>query len=326
MLLKIASSVYRRVNNRALALFNRTPNNNYSKPILTSIDANAAIKKLLVSDKPVMIARFGRTEMSCVINYLSMKTAKENSFTKIRLQIKQGVDGYWKGWNNEVKENMCSLSGMFPKSEDMLNRFAELMLTQMKELDVLGVWNLYGEDYVQKRYFKDASLIGLMSIEPYYHEDPWIKCLQGKKVLVIHPFEESIITNYKNREKIFPNGFLPAFELKTIKAVQSIAHNTTSFTDWFEAYDYMCRQIDATDFDIAIIGAGAYGFPLAAYVKQVGKKSIHIGGATQVLFGIKGKRWDDNPFFQALYNEHWTRPLPSEIPRRSEIVEDSCYW
>ncbi len=36
---------------------------------------------------------------------------------------------------------------------------------------------------------------------------------------------------------------LPQFELKTIKAVQSIANNKTSFKTWFDAYDNMCEQI-----------------------------------------------------------------------------------
>ena len=50
----------------------------------------------------------------------------------------------------------------------------------------------------------------------------------------------------------------------------------------------MKNQIVKTDFDIAIIGAGAYGFSLAAFIKKIGKKAVHLGGPTQVLFGIKG--------------------------------------
>ena len=55
----------------------------------------------------------------------------------------------------------------------------------------------------------------------------------------------------------------------------------------------MKAQIDKEDFDICLIGAGAYGFPLAAYVKRKGKKAVHLGGALQLLFGIKGSRWED---------------------------------
>jgi phytoene dehydrogenase-like protein len=88
----------------------------------------------------------------------------------------------------------------------------------------------------------------------------------------------------------------------------------------------MCAQINALDFDVAIIGAGAYGLPLAAHIKRLGKKAIQLGGATQILFGIRGRRWDRMPFFQGLYNEHWVRPLPEETPLNFQSVEDGCYW
>ena len=44
------------------------------------------------------------------------------------------------------------------------------------------------------------------------------------------------------------------------------------------------------EFDVAIIGCGAYGLPLAVEAKRMGKQAIHMGGATQVLFGIKVNR------------------------------------
>ena len=80
------------------------------------------------------------------------------------------------------------------------------------------------------------------------------------------------------------------------------------------------------DFDVAILGCGAYGFPLAARFKRAGKKAIHLGGATQIFFGIKGKRWDDMPFFSEMYNDAWVRPLSSETPTKAKSVEDGCYW
>ncbi len=88
----------------------------------------------------------------------------------------------------------------------------------------------------------------------------------------------------------------------------------------------MKERIRCIDFDIAIIGAGAYGLPLASFIKNMGKKAIHLGGATQLLFGIKGKRWDNLPYFRKLYNENWVRPLPDEIPDNFQAVESGCYW
>ena len=132
---------------------------------------------------------------------------------------------------------------------------------------------------------------------------------------------------YKKRELLFANkDVLPAFELITLKAVQTIAGEQADFETWFDALAYMEHKIDQIDFDVAIIGCGAYGFPLAAYCKKIGKKAIHLGGATQILFGIKGKRWDDLPEVNKFYNEHWVRPLPEETPQQNKKVEGGCYW
>ena len=65
---------------------------------------------------------------------------------------------------------------------------------------------------------------------------------------------------------------------------------------------------------------------LAAHAKQSGKLAIHMGGATQILFGIKGRRWDDHDVISRLYNDSWVRPQPREVPARAMTVEGGCYW
>ena len=58
----------------------------------------------------------------------------------------------------------------------------------------------------------------------------------------------------------------------------------------------------------------------------MGKAGIHLGGATQILFGIKGQRWRDIKEFQPFFNEHWTDPIESEKPEKRNLVEGACYW
>ncbi len=112
--------------------------------------------------------------------------------------------------------------------------------------------------------------------------------------MVIHPFEETIKSQYKKRKDLFENqDILPSFELITLKAVQTVAGTKSQFGSWCEALEYMERQIKQIDFDIAILGCGAYGMPLAAYIKRLGKQAVHMGGVTQLLFGILGKRWTE---------------------------------
>ena len=55
----------------------------------------------------------------------------------------------------------------------------------------------------------------------------------------------------------------------------------------------MIEKCIRLEFDVAIIGCGAYGFPLANEIKKMGKVAIHLAGATQLMFGIVGKRWEE---------------------------------
>ena len=119
--------------------------------------------------------------------------------------------------------------------------------------------------------------------------------------------------------------------------MQSLGQGDPRFRDWFEALDYMKTEIDKIDYDICLIGAGAYGFPLAAHVKRRGKKALHLGGALQLLFGIIGSRWEDSNYgvkkwgipkgkYANLINEHWVRPDEDEKPKNAMAVEGECYW
>jgi hypothetical protein len=143
----------------------------------------------------------------------------------------------------------------------------------------------------------------------------------------VHPFERSIRDQYARRLEIFADRrVLPEFELKTLRAVQSIAGTRTPFADWFAALDDMRERISEIDFDVAVIGCGAYGFPLAAHVKRLGKHAVHLGGATQYLFGIRSRASDENPRMRALYTHAWVRPRDDERPENYLAVEGGRYW
>jgi len=228
---------------------------------------------------------------------------------------------------NRVFSNMETLSGFFPSTEENIQNFSDMMIEDMKLLDILGSWRM--EERFLQKYYPTSKRIQLTALEPYLQKDPWTEVLVGKKVLVIHPFNETIKKQYTlNRTHLFKDErILPEFQtFETIKAVQSIAGNRGAFKDWFEALESMKSEIDKKDFDVAIIGCGAYGFPLAAHVKRMGKKAIHVGGPTQLLFGIKGKRWVDREDFKTIINEYFVWPDDQDKPQNSTQVEGGCYW
>ena len=154
------------------------------------------------------------------------------------------------------------------------------MLEACRNVDLLAMWHIPMEDFVITEYMPQARLSFLGYLDPWTAKAPWTAALEGKKVLVIHPFEESIRSQYSRRELIFPGTkILPEFGLRTLKAVQTIAgEKDDRFCTWFEALDYMLAEALKIDFDVAIVGCGAYGFPLAAKLKACGKQAIHLGG------------------------------------------------
>jgi len=221
---------------------------------------------------------------------------------------------------------MIRNGGFFPSDPEHLARFARLSLEDCLEADLLGAWTNYDAELPVNL---KASRVPLMDLEPYFHSDPWTQALQGKRVLVVHPFEKTIQRQYARRTELFKDPrILVDFTLLTFPAVQSLGGQCPAFKDWFAALDWMEKGIAALEFDVAIIGAGAYGLSLAAYIKRdLGKKAIHLGGATQVLFGIKGRRYDVRPEYATeLYNDAWVRPASDEVPASASQVEGGCYW
>jgi hypothetical protein len=291
-------------------------------PDFTGQAASDHIREVLASGAPRMIARMGSGELEVTLRRRE-RLDPAGAAVKAFRYLTGRIGPYW--WDARVAHGMRQGAGLFPVKPEMLERFADRMLADLREVDVLGSW-LDGEARMRP-FLPIARIVNLTDLEPYYHRDPWSSVLAGRTVMVVHPFAETIRSQYARRERLFADQrVLPAFELKTMSAVQSIAGNRTDHRDWFAALDFMCERLSEETFDVAIIGAGAYGLPLAAHVKRIGRQAVHLGGPTQILFGIRGKRWDEIPFFAALANEYWVRPSAGETPTGHKEIEGGCYW
>lgn len=273
--------------------------------VLSEGNGNRAIREMIESGTPGFVGRGGATEMRCIDEYLIRSS-----------------------FSDRIRKEISILSGFFPTDDNNLRKFCEMYIEAISKADIVSLWGIGAESKIVHCSCKSAKFTELHALEPYYFSDPWSAALEGRKVLIIHPFKKSIESQYKRREKLFPEkNVLPEFKtLECIKAVQSLAGEKTEFNSWFDALEYMKREISAKDFDVAIIGAGAYGLPLAAYCKAIGKQAIQMAGATQILFGIKGKRWDNHPVISRFYNNAWVRPLQSETPPERKKVEGGSYW
>lgn len=307
--INMVESYYRRIFKKLTKLEAPYGIVNHRSVIKSPEAVNNLISDLIKKGEPFMVARFGSTELS-VMN-----------------QYKRKIFGHTSALDR-CSDALCMYSGFFPNNIELICKFSELMLESCAYLDLVGLWNNNQELYFVRNYAPQSKAALLYCLEPYYHIDnSWTMSLAGKKVLVIHPFENTIKLQFKVKEKLFTEDFWPDCELKTIKAVQTIAGTRDDrFATWFEALDWMKKEIDKTDFDVALIGCGAYGFPLAAYVKSIGRQAIHLGGATSCLFGIKNKRWEKSEYNRSFFNEYWTRASKDETPANAGKVEGGCYW
>jgi hypothetical protein len=219
-------------------------------------------------------------------------------------------------------------AGIFPITDQLLNRFAQRYADALSEVDLLGFWQTTDQARWLASLPQPPALVPLSALEPYFYQQPWTAALAGRRVLVVHPFAATIASQYfQKRSILFANpALLPEFELDVYAPPQTLAPSTAGYGDWVEALDDLVSRVLERPFDVALLGCGAYGLPLGAAIKRHGRQAIHLGGSLQLLFGIRGRRWDGMPFLQHLFNDAWVRPSAAETPQRASSVDAGCYW
>lgn len=294
---------------------------------ITPDKADQAIYDLILLGKPALVGRLGGTEARFLGEYL--KITRYKFLSQILFKVKPN-------WIRRAKE-INSNAGFYFKNFAQVSKFYNLYNEALLSTDILGAWGTAfawiesGYKDVIKTYIPVPMTAPW--IEPYNsssEEIPWSNALDGKKILVISPFTDSIINQHRIIEKVFPNNNYPKFTLNTITAPQTIGAESNLKPDWFERLEEMKNLMANCDFDIALVAAGAYSYPLAHHAKKIGKVGIHAGGGLQLFFGIIGKRWEVNwnekNYLKKHFNEYWTRPTRAETPEFANQVENGCYW
>ncbi|WP_051335412.1 hypothetical protein [Methylocapsa acidiphila] len=224
-------------------------------------------------------------------------------------------------------ETLYINSGVFPQQDEFYDKFGAIYRNAVSDMDILVSWELQGEYKIFNSLGRRATLVPWGAVDPFLSDKPWSEALQGKRVLVVSPFAASIQKQYARRTSIWQDPrVLPEFTLLTILPPFSAGLVPPKHPDWIAALNDLKAQMDAQNYDVALIGAGAFSLPLATHAKQHGKVGIHMGGTLQVLFGVYGNRWKDNKAFHQYINENWVRPSPSETPDTVQKNENACYW
>lgn len=136
-----------------------------AKKILHSLDipnricnANTASKIIydrLMDKNPCMITRFGSTEIDAITSYIGYKYHKNDILGFIT-----GKSPSWWNFNLEHLKYMKINSGFFPLELNLLEKFSELILRDIPEIDILGSWR-FEENYLRKFYSQNIECISL---------------------------------------------------------------------------------------------------------------------------------------------------------------------
>ena len=216
-------------------------------------------------------------------------------------------------------------AGVFPDEDKILSRFFETYQKSIEDMDVAASWIVNDKTFISS-INPNVKFVELRSLEPYYHSNPWSSVLKDQDVVVVSPFSDSIESQYKKRELLWADKeILPEFNLMTVQSPY-LSLGSGEGGDWFSALDSMYNRVLKKKPKIVLVGAGAYSLPLISMLKSEGISGVHLGGSNQIMFGIKGRRWDEHEVIGGFYNEHWVRPNGTEIPINKELIEDGCYW
>jgi len=280
-----------------------------------------AINTALEKSSPLLISRHGSFEFQCV----SWK--RRNPDTPL----------------NEIMTSILHKNaGIFPKDISKMEEWLASYWQSTCEADGMATgWYLptsEEEKALVTKHNPKAFQFPLRSLEPYYVDtnDRWTVLFANKRVTVVSSFAKTMEMQVKKAKDIWlaqADSILPPTTTWSFVRTYYPPDLTTRATAWPKnvsdfaaAVNYIVDAVEETRPDIVLIGCGGLAALVAAALKKKGRIAIVMGGAIQVLFGIKGSRWKNHAIISQFWNDAWVSPLADETPLHASSIENKCYW
>jgi len=286
----------------------------------------AAIRDLFAGEKPFFVGRNGTIEVETLLHWYTRRKAVPQMQTypaHIRQQIERNA-------------------GVFPSTDESIDAWCTAYVEALEHLDGAAVgWYKpleQVEKWIMNTYMPEMAFgCPLRSLEPYYvgKDLRWTRALAGKSVAVVSSFAETMKKQVIKVDEIWKGGkagMLGDARWSFVKTGYSpilslgVAAWHAGIYSWQGAVEHTVDEVMKTGATVALVGCGGLGMIIAAELKRRGVSALVLGGAIQVLFGIKGRRWANHPVISGLWNDAWVWPAENEIPRGSVLVEGGCYW
>jgi hypothetical protein len=231
-----------------------------------------------------------------------------------------------------------SSAGIFPRDAGFYARFNDFYIEQVQQLDFLGLFGTWNEPELVEHYRLKPRLMHYQDQEPdrSIPDDParcYLPLFAGKRILFVSPFAE--LLKERASERVFEavwaktgkRWFHPA-RTEALRVPYGWASDTQErYGTSIDLFEALKAEMATKRFDVALIGAGGLGIPLATHAKSLGKLAISLGGHLQVLFGLLGERWRTDPQWQRDYiTEAWIDPPEEYRSAEAHSGDYGAYW
>jgi len=274
------------------------------------------------NSKPFFIGRNGSTELE-ILNY------------------------YYKTKNKNIPQQLCNrielYSGIFPATPESVYKWIEIYFESLYSVDAIAEgWYEPLKEFENKfldKIISQRESLFLRNLEPYYFpkELRWTKYLKGKRVGIINPFSElcetqtymaKAIWGEYNCEFLLPlsTSWIPIRTYFPPSIAGKNLEMAWKCKDWEEAVESLVQKAVSEQIEVALIGCGAIGMIVGARLKALGISVIVMGGALQILFGVRGKRWENHSVISKFFNDAWINVSDDLKPTGAYKIENACYW
>lgn len=286
-------------------------------------DNAVALCELLNSDRPCLIGRNGSLELTTLLFFIT-KRSKDIEYPY------------------NLLNKLTLHAGIFPCTTVSVDAWCKSYIQGLKACDALaeGWYTPLANDEIElhKSLNRAAKRILLRNLEPYYVAPPlrWSNYLNNKKVAIINSFAETCVqqtyvaaalwgTEY---ESLLPTStqWIPIRTYYSPALSEGVCGWPKSIDCWEEAVAHCVVKTVDSGATVAIVGCGGLGMIIGAELKKRGLQVIILGGATQILFGIKGERWIYHSTISRFFNDMWVSPSEDCIPKGYAKIENGCYW
>jgi len=274
------------------------------------------IQAALAEKKGFLVGRNGTIEMEVLLN----RHAGKQLEPRHTLQLERNA-------------------GIFPTTTTSIASWIRKTLAAVQDSDLLvaGWYKPIAADELDflRAIGKRGPYLPLRALEPYYVPEAyqWTSALEGRRVAVVSSFAETACvqatraTAVWSGRAILPKAtYLPVETRYSPRLAQGRAEWPDTVTSWEAAVAHVVNRVMEQDADIILIGCGGLGMVIGHELRMRGKVCIVMGGAIQVLFGIKGQRWQNHSIISTFWNDAWVWPRLEDTPGGADEVESSCYW